>query len=198
MKSFFSGSAFLVSALLLSFLLVSAQPSLAETLLSNFQKQAVQQANQQPASGGAVSIPTGRDGKLTGVTSEISEIAPKTGIRTSANPIAPKPAVENPNSEGVHYVATAYSLRGKTASGKYVSQGIIAADPRILPLGSRVRLEAGAWSGEYLVADTGGAIRGRKIDIWTPSSREAMRFGRRKVKLTVLSYPAKRVAKKRV
>ena len=198
MKSFFSGSAFLVSALLLSFLLVSAQPSLAETLLSNFQKQAVQQANQQPASGGAVSIPTGRDGKLTGVTSEVSEIAPKTGIRTSANPIAPKAAVENPNSEGVHYVATAYSLRGKTASGKYVSQGIIAADPRILPLGSRVRLEAGAWSGEYLVADTGGAIRGRKIDIWTPSSREAMRFGRRKVKLTVLSYPAKRVAKKRV
>jgi len=105
--------------------------------------------------------------------------------------------VEKPVSEAVHYVATAYSLRGKTASGRYVSQGMIAADPRVLPLGSRVRLEAGPWSGEYVVADTGGAIRGRKIDIWTPSSREAMRFGRRKVKLTVLSYPTRRAVKKR-
>ncbi|HEX6283316.1 MAG TPA: 3D domain-containing protein, partial [Pyrinomonadaceae bacterium] len=59
---------------------------------------------------------------------------------------------------------------------------------------SRVRLEAGAYSGEYLVADTGTLVRGRRIDIWTPSTREAMRFGRRTVKLTVLSYGAKRRA----
>lgn len=90
------------------------------------------------------------------------------------------------------YVATAYSLRGRTASGRPVAKGLIAADPRHLPLGSRVRLEAGAYSGEYLVADTGGMVRGRRIDIWTPSSREAMRFGRRTVKLTVLSLPGKK------
>ncbi|HEY3103240.1 MAG TPA: 3D domain-containing protein [Pyrinomonadaceae bacterium] len=90
------------------------------------------------------------------------------------------------------YSATAYSLRGRTASGQYVTRGLIAADPRVLPLGTRVRLEAGPWSGEYLVADTGGAIRGRKIDIWTPSSREALQFGRRPVKVTVLSFPAAR------
>ena len=86
------------------------------------------------------------------------------------------------------YVATAYSLRGRTASGRPVAKGLIAADPRHLPLGSRVRLEAGAYSGEYLVADTGTLVRGKRIDIWTPTSREAMRFGRRTVKLTVLSY----------
>jgi 3D (Asp-Asp-Asp) domain-containing protein len=85
------------------------------------------------------------------------------------------------------YVATAYSLRGRTASGRMVSKGLIAADPRHLPLGSRVRLEAGAYSGEYLVADTGSMVRGKRIDIWTPTSREAMHFGRRVVKLTVLS-----------
>ena len=90
------------------------------------------------------------------------------------------------------YVATAYSLRGRTASGRPVSKGLIAADPRVLPLGSRVKLEAGNYSGEYLVADTGGAVRGRHIDIWTPSSREAMRFGRRVIKLTVLSWGGKR------
>ena len=86
------------------------------------------------------------------------------------------------------YVATAYSLRGRTASGRPVAKGLIAADPRHLPLGSRVRLDAGSYSGEYLVADTGTLVRGKRIDIWTPSSREAMRFGRRTVKLTVLSY----------
>jgi len=75
-----------------------------------------------------------------------------------------------------------------------VSKGIIAADPRFLPLGSRVRLEAGSYSGEYLVADTGSMVRGRRIDIWTPTSREAMRFGKRLVKLTVLSFGGKRRA----
>ena len=91
-----------------------------------------------------------------------------------------------------NYVATAYSLRGRTASGRPVAKGLIAADPRHLPLGSRVRLDAGTYSGEYLVADTGTMVRGRRIDIWTPTSREAMRFGRRTVKLTVLSLGGRR------
>jgi 3D (Asp-Asp-Asp) domain-containing protein len=97
-----------------------------------------------------------------------------------------------PVRSAMNYVATAYSLRGKTASGRMVSRGIIAADPRVLPLGSRVRLDHPGYTGEYLVADTGGLIKGRRIDIWIPTSREAMRFGRRTVKLTVLSYPPKR------
>lgn len=91
------------------------------------------------------------------------------------------------------YSATAYSLRGRTASGRFVSRGLIAADPRVLPIGTRVRVEAGPWSGEYLVADTGGAVKGRRIDIWTPTSGEAMRFGRRAVKLTVLEMPNRRL-----
>ena len=115
-----------------------------------------------------------------------------------STPAAPvdKPAEQALSAPSETYSATAYSLRGKTASGQYVSRGLIAADPRLLPLGTRVRLDAGPWSGEYLVADTGGAIKGRKIDIWTPTSREALQFGRRPVKLTVLSLPqrAKRLA----
>lgn len=90
------------------------------------------------------------------------------------------------------YTATAYSLPGRTASGKLVSRGLIAADPTVLPLGTRVRVEAGSWSGEYEVADTGGAVRGRRIDIWTPTTREALQFGRRAVKLTVLQLGGKR------
>jgi 3D (Asp-Asp-Asp) domain-containing protein len=115
------------------------------------------------------------------------------GLKADASPGA---ALEKADAASIAvaaetYSATAYSLRGKTASGRFVTRGLIAADPRILPLGTRVRLDAGPWSGEYIVADTGGAIKGRKIDIWTPSSREALQFGRRSVKLTVLFYPPK-------
>ena len=90
------------------------------------------------------------------------------------------------------YMATAYSLRGRTSSGRPASRGLIAADPSVLPLGTRVRLEAGPFSGEYVVGDTGGSVRGRRIDIWTPTANEALRFGRRVVKLTVISFGGKR------
>ncbi|MCA1555699.1 MAG: 3D domain-containing protein [Acidobacteria bacterium] len=89
------------------------------------------------------------------------------------------------------FMATAYALPGRTASGQAVRRGLIAADSS-LPLGTRVRLDAGHYSGEYVVADRGGRIRGRIVDIWVPSNGEAIRFGRRPVKLTILSYGAKK------
>ncbi len=81
------------------------------------------------------------------------------------------------------FSATAYCLQGKTAMGHGVRRGIIAADPRILKLGSRVTISAGAWSGTYLVSDTGGSIKGKKIDIWVPGCAEARKFGRRTVQI---------------
>ena len=113
----------------------------------------------------------------------------ETAAKPAAIPATPVGTILVPAST---YTATAYSLRGRTASGKPVSRGLIAADPRFLPIGTRVHLEAGSWSGEYVVADTGGAVKGRRIDIWTPTSHEAMRFGRRAVKLTVLELGGKR------
>lgn len=65
--------------------------------------------------------------------------------------------------------------------GHGVRRGIIAADPRVLKLGSRVNLGAGSYSGSYLVSDTGGGIKGRRIDIWVPNCAEARRFGRRTI-----------------
>lgn len=118
----------------------------------------------------------------------------ETGVRR-ANDARSKTVHTNRSAEAGRttqsFVATAYSLHGRTASGRYVSRGLIAADPRVLPLGTRVRLEAGSYSGEYTVADTGGVIRGRKIDIWMPTSGEALRFGRQQIKLVVLGRTAK-------
>lgn len=84
--------------------------------------------------------------------------------------------------------ATAYTGHGRTASGKRVRRGMVAADPRVLPLGSKVRVKnAGRYSGVYRVEDTGGKIRGRKIDIYMPSRGAARQFGRQSVKVEVLS-----------
>ena len=84
------------------------------------------------------------------------------------------------------FTATAYCLKGRTAMGHGVRRGIIAADPRVLRLGSRVILGAGAYTGQYMVSDTGGAVKGRRIDIWVPSCSEARRFGRRNVAVSLL------------
>ena len=81
------------------------------------------------------------------------------------------------------FSATAYCLSGRTALGHGVRRGLIAADPRVLKLGSRVYVNAGQWSGSYLVSDTGGAIKGKKIDIWVPGCAEARKFGRRTVQV---------------
>jgi 3D (Asp-Asp-Asp) domain-containing protein len=95
------------------------------------------------------------------------------------------------------FKATAYCLRGKTASGRYVRRGIVAADPRVLPLGTRIHLSGGRYTGNYVVADTGGKIKGRILDIWVPSCAEARRWGRRTVKVKVVSKGKKGSKKRR-
>jgi 3D (Asp-Asp-Asp) domain-containing protein len=85
------------------------------------------------------------------------------------------------------FSATAYSIHGRTASGSRARPGVVAADPAVLPLGSRIRImDAGRLSGEYVVEDTGGAIRGRAIDIYVADEDAARRFGRRPVRVEVL------------
>lgn len=93
----------------------------------------------------------------------------------------------NKQSEASSYRATAYCLKGRTANGGSVRRGIVAADPRILPLGSRIQINAGSYSGTYTVADTGGGVKGRKLDIWMPSCVEAVRFGNRGITVSKLS-----------
>jgi 3D (Asp-Asp-Asp) domain-containing protein len=85
------------------------------------------------------------------------------------------------------FYATAYCVTGTTAMGVHTRPGIVAADPAVLPLGSRIRVSgAGTYSGVYTVADTGAAVRGREIDIFMTDLAAARRFGRRRVRVEVL------------
>ena len=97
----------------------------------------------------------------------------------------PPPPPEQPALQ--RFEATAYSIEGRTASGAHTHKGIVAADPKLLPLGTRIRLhDAGKYSGEYVVQDTGRGIRGREIDIYLANDAEAKQFGRRPVQVEVL------------
>jgi 3D (Asp-Asp-Asp) domain-containing protein len=100
-------------------------------------------------------------------------------------PVAAIPPAEQPKTRT--FEATAYTIEGKTASGKQTRQGIVAADPKVLPIGSRIRVtDAEKYSGEYEVADTGRTIKGNEIDIYIENAAEARRFGRRNVQVEVL------------
>ena len=92
-------------------------------------------------------------------------------------------------SDRMEMSSTGYCLKGLMRTGVRTRDGMAAADPRILPLGSVVRVSHpdGRPIGVFVVMDTGGAVRGNKIDIYMDSCREAINWGRRPVVAEVLS-----------
>jgi 3D (Asp-Asp-Asp) domain-containing protein len=199
LKSLFGGGAVLTAALLLCSLTFYSQTLVAENR-SNLA------SNSQTTTNSTVATVIHENGMfsgsvltaalpviaLAGTSGEAEEPVAAVAAAPAASSAPAKPSTGSVASDSAQrFTATAYALPGRTASGQTVRRGLIAAD-KSLPLGTRVRLDAGHYSGEYVVADRGGRIRGRIIDIWVPSNGEAIRFGRRPVKLTVLSYGAKK------
>ncbi|MGE0449191.1 MAG: 3D domain-containing protein [Vicinamibacterales bacterium] len=86
------------------------------------------------------------------------------------------------------FTATAYCKGAVTSSGVPPREGVTAADPSLLPVGSLVDLDFGddLYDGIYSVLDTGPQVRGRQIDVYIWSCNEALQFGRRPVRMTVL------------
>ena len=78
--------------------------------------------------------------------------------------------------------AVAYHLPGKTASGLPVGVGVIAVDPTVIPLGTRVFIPG---YGPAVAADVGTAVKGNIIDLWMPSTAQALAWGRRTVTITI-------------
>jgi uncharacterized protein YabE (DUF348 family) len=87
--------------------------------------------------------------------------------------------------------ATAYSNHSNTATGRRPVRNegglsTIAVDPSVIPLGSKVYVDG---YGYAIAADTGGAIRGNKIDIYLDSSSECNSWGRKSVNVLVVASP---------
>ena len=86
------------------------------------------------------------------------------------------------------FEATAYCVTGTTKSGAKVAPGHVAADPKVIPLGSMIYVDSPLMSGIYQVLDTGELVKGKIIDIFIPSYEACVEFGRRGVKVQVLRY----------
>jgi len=99
-------------------------------------------------------------------------------VSSSAPVASPTPAP--PGTMTV--TATAYTLQGNTATGAPVGYGVVAVDPSVIPLGTRITIPG---YGEGVAADTGGAIQGAVIDLWFPTAAQAAAWGRRTVTITV-------------
>ena len=79
---------------------------------------------------------------------------------------------------------------GMSATGVPLDKGVIAVDPKVIPLGTRVYIEAidGSWSYGYAVAaDTGGAIKGKRVDLCYRTQSECIQFGRRPCRVYILN-----------
>jgi len=78
--------------------------------------------------------------------------------------------------------STGYCLQGDTATGVPTSPGVVAVDPTVIPLGTRMSVPG---YGEGVAADTGSAVKGRMIDVWFKSCADAMAWGRKTVTITL-------------
>ncbi|KGA97282.1 peptidoglycan-binding protein [Alkalihalobacillus alcalophilus ATCC 27647 = CGMCC 1.3604] len=115
----------------------------------------------------------------------------ETASETNTTPAAEQePAEEQGQTlsvEATAYTAECNGCSGITATGIDLrndrDKKVIAVDPEVIPLGSRVYVEG---YGEAIAGDTGGAIQGNKIDLHVPTKEEAIQFGRQQVNVTIL------------
>ncbi|AST95167.1 3D domain-containing protein [Shouchella clausii] len=112
---------------------------------------------------------------------------------TATNEQAPSETESSPKEvsttltvEATAYTASCNGCTGVTYTGIDLNanpnQKVIAVDPNVIPLGSKVYVEG---YGEAIAADIGGAIKGNKIDVFIPNESEALQFGRQEVTVHV-------------
>jgi 3D (Asp-Asp-Asp) domain-containing protein len=98
----------------------------------------------------------------------------------------PKPT-QHPQTRTMRMLASAYCDHGATKSGALTRPGVVAADTRHLPIGTKLSVVAPgkSYAGVYTVLDTGSSIKGRDLDIFMPSCARAKKFGKRHLKVHV-------------
>jgi 3D (Asp-Asp-Asp) domain-containing protein len=114
-----------------------------------------------------------------------TEVISSGSAAAPAQPVsAPAAAPPTPVAAGqqLTVLATGYALSGATATGVPVGWGIVAVDPSVIPLGTRITIPG---YGEGVAADTGSSVRGAVIDLWFPTRAQALAWGRRTVTITL-------------
>lgn len=88
-------------------------------------------------------------------------------------PVAPIPFWQG-TARVTMYTCVELGGCNRTASGIWPYEGVVAVDPRVIPLGSKVWIDG---LGVFLAADTGGAVKGNKIDVFSNSYPRAIQWG---------------------
>jgi len=122
-------------------------------------------------------------------------------VLTALTILAPLPAFAKPKPKTAGWLrmeATAYCARGTTDSGEQTRRGSVAADPRLIPLGSTIRVRGmkGVRDGAFTVLDSGRGIKGHEIDVFIPHCAAAKKFGRQDVRVRVIKRATPGVAKR--
>jgi 3D (Asp-Asp-Asp) domain-containing protein len=128
-----------------------------------------------------------------GTTAQTTDTSPaataenvgETAAQAPAETQAPVPAAApsaSASGRTLTVYTTGYSLPGTTSTGMPVGWGVVAVDPAVIPLGTRLTIPG---YGEGVAADTGSAVRGARIDLWFPSLAQARAWGRRTVTITL-------------
>lgn len=116
-------------------------------------------------------------------SSEISTLEAQARELAAAAAPAPTPTPGTSLSgRTLTVLATGYSLAGHTSTGVPVGYGIVAVDPSVIALGTKMTISG---YGEGVAADTGGAVAGAHIDLWFPTQAEALAWGSRTVTVTL-------------
>ena len=97
-------------------------------------------------------------------------------------PSAPDPGGSDTGKRQLTVSSTGYCLTGTTATGLPVAPGVVAVDPTVIPLGTRMYVPG---YGPGVAADVGSAVRGLDIDLWMASCAQAGAYGRQTVTITL-------------
>lgn len=118
--------------------------------------------------------------QLTVLDSHARRVVHRAESIQGRSPAPPAPVTATPGT--ITVTATGYSLGGHTSTGLPVGFGVVAVDPAVIPLGTRLSIPG---YGEGVAADTGGAVSGYAIDLWFPSLADALAWGRRTVTISL-------------
>jgi cystine transport system substrate-binding protein len=138
---------------------------------------------ERAAAGSVASFPAASTPEPAPAPVSAPEPAPAPAPAPEPAPAEPAPIQAPPSgSRTMTVTATAYSGGGSTATGIPVGYGVVAVDPSVIPLGTRMTIPG---YGEGVAADTGSGVNGAWIDVWVPTEARAEAWGTQTITITL-------------
>lgn len=116
------------------------------------------------------------------VKPQVKQVIPTTVIKTEPQVNTSESIQEFVPVRTMRMEATAYCLTTPTATGTIPAVGTVAVDPKVIPLYTKLYVVG---YGDAVALDTGGDIKGNRIDLWFATEQEAISFGRRMITVII-------------